>query len=144
LDDPAERQAVLGDIEEGGTAGGRELLDLMGLVFLRRLASWKSWRPWIATAPLFLPVCGVVSPALSIAWYVSRRAEPSSSPTDLHALSILLGIAVITLLMASAVGFTLGRLVRSCVVTAVPVLAFMFGLFSGVTFATRSRVVFPA
>jgi hypothetical protein len=124
LDDPAERQAVLGDIEESGTAGGRELLDVMGLVFLRQLASWKSWRPWVVTASLILPLWGVVSPAFSIALYVSRQAGPSSSPTDLRGLSILFGMAVITLLMALAVGFTLGRLVRYCAVAVVPVLAF--------------------
>ncbi|MEO5924939.1 MAG: hypothetical protein ABIR70_14055 [Bryobacteraceae bacterium] len=52
--EPAERQSVLGDIQERGP-NLRALLDLIGLVARRQLQPWTSWEPWVIAASLALP-----------------------------------------------------------------------------------------
>lgn len=53
--DPAERDAVLGDLLETGEVGWQGLLDVSGLVIRREGSQWKNWRPWLATLGLVLP-----------------------------------------------------------------------------------------
>ena len=54
--DPAERDAVLGDLTEAGETGGRALVDVIGLIFRRQAMLWKNWRPWLALAGVALPL----------------------------------------------------------------------------------------
>jgi hypothetical protein len=45
--EPAEREAVRGDLAESGAAAPRALGEVLGLVIRRQAALWKDWRPWI-------------------------------------------------------------------------------------------------
>jgi hypothetical protein len=53
--DRDERDAVLGDLMEGGESGWRGLRDVFGLVFRRQAALWTSPRPWLAGFVVALP-----------------------------------------------------------------------------------------
>ncbi len=50
-----ECEAVLGDLSEAHESPWRGLLDVLGLVILRQLLLWKSWRPWLSGFGLALP-----------------------------------------------------------------------------------------
>src|ERR1035438_3356600 len=52
---PYEREAVLGDLAEAGESAWRSSLGILGLVFRRQAALWKSWQPWLAAFGLALP-----------------------------------------------------------------------------------------
>jgi hypothetical protein len=52
--EPAEREAVLGDVAEQGKFSGA-LRDVLGLVARRQAALWVHWRPWAVAAMLVLP-----------------------------------------------------------------------------------------
>ena len=54
--DRCECEAVLGDLEEGGEGWWRDLLDISGLIVRRQALLWKSWRPWLASCGLALPM----------------------------------------------------------------------------------------
>ena len=64
--EPAERDAVCGDLLEAGETGGRALLNVLGLVVRRQSGLWKNWRPWATLVGLGAPL-GIL---LSV---VSRR-----------------------------------------------------------------------
>jgi hypothetical protein len=106
--DEDERQSVLGDIEERG-ANLRALFDLIGLVVLRQLQAWKSWRPWALAASLYFP-------ALSAAFYTHPIANILYSG---HLLSYQRGFGTTLInpwellaapVFAWAIGLALGRL----------------------------------
>lgn len=46
--EPAEREAVLGDLSEAGDGPWRALVEIVGLVLRRQASHWKNWRPWVA------------------------------------------------------------------------------------------------
>jgi len=46
--EPAERDAVLGDIAESGEGIGAATGDVLGLVVRRQALLWTFWRPWLA------------------------------------------------------------------------------------------------
>jgi hypothetical protein len=52
--EPAEREAVLGDVAEHGNRFGA-LRDVVGIVVRRQANLWMTWRPWAVTALLVLP-----------------------------------------------------------------------------------------
>lgn len=52
---PAERETVLGDLEEAGETGRRALWSVAGLLIWRQLTLWQSWRPWVAAFGLAMP-----------------------------------------------------------------------------------------
>ena len=54
--EPAEREAVCGDLAESGAAGWPAARDLLGLVIRRQAQSWKDWRPWVALVFLVAPI----------------------------------------------------------------------------------------
>jgi hypothetical protein len=53
--EPDEREAVCGDFEEAGEAGGRALCEIVGLVANRQADLCKDWRPWLALVGLIAP-----------------------------------------------------------------------------------------
>src|SRR4051794_7312342 len=73
LQDPAERQAVLGDLQERDVTGGRALFELWGLIVRREMGLWATWRPWTAMVLLIFPVWVVVSPAFTVAYALRRH-----------------------------------------------------------------------
>lgn len=53
--EPCEREAVKGDLIEGGESGWGASLGVLGLVIRRQAEAWKNWRPWLAAFGLALP-----------------------------------------------------------------------------------------
>jgi hypothetical protein len=70
--EPAERDAVHGDIAESGETAGRALLDVLGLVIRRQTVLWKAWQPWLALIALVVPVGMLLS-------LISRRMVDGSA-----------------------------------------------------------------
>jgi hypothetical protein len=53
--EPAEREAVLGDLAETNERSTQVLRDLAGLVARRQLALWKHWQPWLLLFVIVIP-----------------------------------------------------------------------------------------
>src|ERR1700677_2874193 len=53
--EPAEREAVLGDLFEAGEGGWRAVFSVSGLLIRRQAGLWKNWRPWLAAFGLAVP-----------------------------------------------------------------------------------------
>jgi len=70
--EPAEREAVNGDLVETGASGGQALRDVLGLVLRRQAAVWMHWKPWLTLVCLIVPL----SMLLSLA---SRRVADESA-----------------------------------------------------------------
>jgi len=70
--EPAERDAVHGDVAESGETGRRALLDVLGLVIRRQTVLWKDWQPWLALITLVVPVGMLLS-------LISRRIADGSA-----------------------------------------------------------------
>jgi hypothetical protein len=43
-----ERDAVLGDLEEGGVTGWKAASHVCGLILRRQILEWRNWQPWAA------------------------------------------------------------------------------------------------
>jgi hypothetical protein len=73
--DPAEREAVLGDLVESGETGAEALRAVLGLVARRKAAlwaaSWKDWHVWLAVALVFPAVHLLGRTALN-AWLIQN------------------------------------------------------------------------
>lgn len=54
--DPAEREAVCGDLAEVRTNGPAALKGVLGLVARRQFALWTKWRPWLALTGIVMLV----------------------------------------------------------------------------------------
>lgn len=111
--EPDERHSALGDIQERG-ATIPAALDLTGLVLLRQLQSWKSWRPWLLAAALYYPASyiGFLAFMQADTLYLERYRltyYPGSPVLNLLAsphLDYWEGIG--TAILAWTAGFTLG------------------------------------
>jgi hypothetical protein len=53
--DRDERDAVVGDSLEAGDSALQALFGVLGLVLLRQLLLWRSWRPWLAVFVFGVP-----------------------------------------------------------------------------------------
>src|SRR5580658_1334728 len=53
--EPAEREAVLGDLKEAGEGPWQTLVEIVGLVLRRQAGHWKDWRPWVAAIGVSVP-----------------------------------------------------------------------------------------
>jgi hypothetical protein len=53
--EPAEREAVLGDLEEAGEGPWQALAEMAGLVIRRQAGLWTNWRPWVAAFGVSVP-----------------------------------------------------------------------------------------
>lgn len=53
--EPAERDAVQGDLLEAGDTPWESLYGVLGLLVRREAALWTHWRPWLAAFGLALP-----------------------------------------------------------------------------------------
>jgi hypothetical protein len=59
--EPAEREAVLGDLAERGASRVAAIRELLGLAVRRQAAPWLGWRPWTALLFLIVPFSLVLS-----------------------------------------------------------------------------------
>ena len=72
--EPAERDAVRGDLAEAGETARQALRGLLGLVFRRQAALWKDTRPWLTLLAVVLPLGMLLS-------LVSRRMADGTAIT---------------------------------------------------------------
>lgn len=68
--DPAERDAIGGDLEEAAASGPVALREVAGLLLRRQAAAWCDWRPWFALFAIVLPIGALLS-HVSRAWGIS-------------------------------------------------------------------------
>jgi hypothetical protein len=112
-----EREAVLGDLLEARESRWSGLFGVLGLVFRREAALWKSWRPWLAGFGVALPSSFLLMGfSLSVSWsYLTLRC-----PELLQKSSLTLGSGSLVLLCQALLligwswtgGFVVGSLSR--------------------------------
>ena len=90
-----EREAVLGDLVEADESAWQGLFGVLGLIFRREAAPWKSWRPWLAGFGVALPSSFLLMGfSLSVSWsYLTLRC-----PELLQKSSLTLGSGSLVLL----------------------------------------------
>jgi hypothetical protein len=112
-----EREAVLGDLEEGKESAWRGLFGVLGLICRRQVELWKSWRPWLAGFGVALPSSLLLMGAsLTVSWSYQRLLCPEL----LHAASLTRGSGFLLLLCQAIVltgwswtgGFVVGTVSR--------------------------------
>lgn len=105
-----EREAVLGDLSEGGISNRRAAIEITGLVVRRYVAVWHDWRPWLAALGVALPSTFLLMGAsfsigCSYQRLIGAQSVPACPPAALPD-SLLLGSRLVLLLIWSwAVGF---------------------------------------
>lgn len=112
-----EREAVLGDLVEARVSTWSGLFGVLGLVFRREAAHWKSWRPWLAGFGVTLPGSfQLMGASVSVSWsYLTLRC-----PELLQKSSLTLGSGSLVLLCQALLligwswtgGFVVGSLSR--------------------------------
>jgi len=65
--EPAEREAVCGDLQEMNVSGLAAARDILGLVIRRQAALWLDWRPWLALVGVAVPI-GLLLALISRWW----------------------------------------------------------------------------
>jgi hypothetical protein len=125
--EPTERESVLGDMQERGP-DTRALFDVIGMVTLRQLQAFTSWRTLLLATLLILPTVAIANSAIAIAdtlsYYPWLDLSPSSRPD--FALMIF-NSAIATLALSWTTGFGIGlsgryRLLASLVpIVAIPI-----------------------
>jgi hypothetical protein len=85
---PDEREAVQGDLLEGGEGLLQSLLAVVGLVIRREAALWRNWRPWLAAFGLALPSSFLL---MGFSLSVSRAYQQLVSGPILHATGVTVG-----------------------------------------------------
>jgi len=70
--EPAERDAVWGDVLESGETAAQALGDVSGLVIRRQTALWRDARPWLVLVGLVVPLALLLS-------LVSRRVSEGNA-----------------------------------------------------------------
>jgi hypothetical protein len=82
---PEEREAVQGDLLEGGESAWQSLLAVLGLIIRREAALWRNWRPWLAAFGLALPSSFLL---MGFSLSVSRAYQQLAGGPILHATGI--------------------------------------------------------
>jgi hypothetical protein len=83
-----EREAVQGDLLEGGETAWQSLLAVLGLVIRREAALWSNWRPWLAAFGLALPSSFLL---MGFSLSVSRAYQQFVGVTVHHATGLSVG-----------------------------------------------------
>lgn len=117
--EPAERDAVLGDVAESSQSAGAAVCDLAGLIARRQLSLWAAWRPWMA----LLGIAGLAGLALSrMAFGLTGAVIPQfmaygkygvhfeTGLTVAEDIEFMASMAVALLLWSWIAGFVLGSL----------------------------------
>jgi hypothetical protein len=137
-----EREAVLGDLLEGGESGLRGLLDVFGLAVRRQLELWRDWRPWLASCGMALPGSLLL---MGYSLSVSQTYQRLIHPTIFKATGLTVGPGL-TLLLCNVFlliawswtgGFVMGSISRRTVRVSA-VLSFAPCLFCFTRFRVES------
>jgi hypothetical protein len=117
---PCERDAVLGDLEELDANNWRGIVEILDLYVRRRVALWKSWRPWVAAfglaVPLSLTLMGLsVSIAKAGQQWVNGNILNRSSVVLGPGLALLLSNIILLTAWSFTGAFVLGTISRRTV-----------------------------
>ena len=117
--DPAEREAVLGDLAECGDSPGGALQGIAGLVVRRQLERLKHWHPWTAAAQVAVTgalgyfVAEATLPSVRLGWWLfanRRNFDPAALAAAHLSVYRTLPCVVSGLAMLVAIGLnTLSR-----------------------------------
>lgn len=112
-----EREAVLGDLVEADEGAWPGLRGVLGLVFRREVALWKSWRPWVAGFGVALPSSFLLMGAsVTVTWSYMRLLCPEllakASLTKPSGLLVLLCQALLLIGWSWTGGFVVGSVSR--------------------------------
>jgi hypothetical protein len=133
--DPDERQQVLGDIQERGP-DIRAFFDLLGLILLRQLQAWMSWRPWALTFSLAIPMIFAAYASHPVA-LIAHSGHLLSFKSGWGTFVIEPRMALGAPAFAWATGFVLGRLGKR---RAASVVLILIGLSAVLTYSTARQV----
>ena len=123
--DRAERDTVLGDIQERGV-NIRTVFDLIGLVAFRQLQAWKSWRTWLLAASLGIPAVTVASGAQVIAYTMSYYPWPDLAESSRAYFLGLIACRIAAIVgLAWATGFSIASLARYRAISILVLMAFI-------------------
>src|SRR5919197_2256245 len=124
--DPAERDAVEGDLRELRLPPGRAIREVGGLFVRRQIAAWLDWRPWAALVLLVVRL-GMLLSLVSRHWanntaiyawfYVDNwtpgyLASPGARSDLVHAATECLARCVAMVLWAWTIGFAVASVSR--------------------------------
>lgn len=117
---PFERDAVLGDLIEYDVSNWHSISGILGLYVRRRVALWKSWRPWLAAfglaIPLSLTLMGLsVSIAQSGQHWVNENVLNEAHFTLNPGVALLLSNIVLLIAWSFTGAFVIGSISRRTV-----------------------------
>ena len=126
---PHEREAVLGDLTELEVNDWRSVADILDLYVRRRLALWKSWRPWLAAFGLAVPSSLLLmglsfTIAKSSQSWINANVLNTSHVTLGPGLALLLSNIVLLIAWSFTGAFVMGSISRRTVGISV-VLSFV-------------------
>lgn len=107
--EPAEGEAVLGDLLEAGEGGWHALCGVLGLLIRRQAELWKNWRPWLAAFGLAVPGSFLL---MGFSLSVSHAYEQWIGPGLRPGLALLLCNLVLLIGWAWTGAFLVGSLSR--------------------------------
>jgi hypothetical protein len=109
--EPAEREAVMGDLKEAGEGPWQTLAEIAGLVLRRQAGHWRNWRPWIAAFGVSVPTSFMLmgdSVMLCSGWVKLSGASAAGQP-----FAAEIEILVVQALLLAGWSWTCGFLVGS-------------------------------
>jgi hypothetical protein len=109
--EPAEREAVLGDLKEAGEGPWQTLVEIVGLVLRRQAGHWKDWRPWVAAIGVSVPTSFLLMGDSVMLFSGFVTLAQASAPRQLFAAEVEI-LSVQALLLAGW-SWTSGYLVGS-------------------------------
>ncbi len=107
--EPAEREAVQGDLIEGGESGWRAVYAVVGLLIRRQLQLWMNWRPWLAAFGLAVPGSFLL---MGISISVSHAYQHWIGPDFRPGLALLICNVLLLVGLAWTGAFLVGSLSR--------------------------------
>jgi hypothetical protein len=156
--DPAERDAVLGDLTESEATGLRAFREIIGLAARRQAESWRDWRPWLALIAIVGPAAITLCLSSVALWgsydlylWIGRnyREIDPAILRETH-LSLMPGIAltlggtVLIACVAWTTGFLIGALSRRTIWVNGTLFYALTGtllLYGGGGFSTGVRIL---
>jgi len=134
--EPAEREAVLGDLIESRETGWKALNGVLGLVILRQILLLRTARSWLAGFGVVLPACYLlmgVSASISCTYERLHRPEVVSQhwPTAHEGVLLLLCHVLLLIVWSWAAGYVCASLFRRTLLfsAVLPLALFFFDDF---------------
>jgi hypothetical protein len=107
--EPAEREAVQGDLIEAGESGWQAARAVLGLLLRRQAELWRNWRPWLAAFGLAVPGSFLL---MGFSVSVSRACQQFIGPGLRPGVTLLLCDVILLAGWAWSGAFVIGTLSR--------------------------------